>query len=140
MSQLLARKLGQQVVEIRSLPDNKRCFNCETLGTTYYVPQFSIFVCTQCSGIHMQFGQRVKSVTLAEYKSDEVEHMKEGGNQVAAYKYLARYTPDKDLKKPLDRYKPLVQAVQDMLQHYYGLTWATAASCHALKVCTMLHF
>eukprot|EP00879_Flechtneria_rotunda_P032586 GHRR01035818.1.p1 GENE.GHRR01035818.1~~GHRR01035818.1.p1 ORF type:complete len:725 (+),score=359.89 GHRR01035818.1:290-2464(+) len=58
----------------------------------------------------MQFGQRVKSVTLAEYKSDEVEHMKEGGNQVAAYKYLARYTPDKDLKKPLDRNPQRIRA------------------------------
>eukprot|EP00878_Enallax_costatus_P030334 GHUV01033019.1.p1 GENE.GHUV01033019.1~~GHUV01033019.1.p1 ORF type:complete len:683 (+),score=318.21 GHUV01033019.1:359-2407(+) len=51
----------------------------------------------------MQFGHRVKSVTLADYKADEVEHMKEGGNQVAAYRYLARYTPDKDLRKPVDR-------------------------------------
>eukprot|EP00878_Enallax_costatus_P021129 GHUV01022362.1.p1 GENE.GHUV01022362.1~~GHUV01022362.1.p1 ORF type:complete len:252 (+),score=68.62 GHUV01022362.1:111-866(+) len=103
MSGLLAKRLAQQVTELRSNPDNKRCFNCESLGTTYYVPQFSIFVCTSCSGIHMQFGHRVKSVTLADYKADEVEHMKEGGNQVAAYRYLARYTPDKDLRKPVDR-------------------------------------
>jgi hypothetical protein len=30
----------------------------------------------------MQFAHRVKSVTLAEYKADEVEHMRQGGNQV----------------------------------------------------------
>ena len=31
--------------------DNKRCFNCDSLGTTYTVPQFNIFVCTDCSGV-----------------------------------------------------------------------------------------
>ncbi|WIA37933.1 hypothetical protein OEZ86_001310 [Tetradesmus obliquus] len=103
MSALAAKKLAKEVAELRASPDNKRCFNCESLGTTYYVPQYSIFVCTQCSGIHMQFAHRVKSVTLAEYKADEVEHMREGGNQVAAYRFLARYTPDKDLRKPVDR-------------------------------------
>jgi hypothetical protein len=80
MSALAAKKLAKEVAELRASPDNKRCFNCETLvstssgarvqhtqrdllmltglsrlcrlqGTTYYVPQFSIFVCTQCSGI-----------------------------------------------------------------------------------------
>lgn len=30
----------------------------------------------------MQFGHRVKSVTLAEYKPEEVEAMRDGGNQV----------------------------------------------------------
>lgn len=30
----------------------------------------------------MQFGQRVKSVTLAEFKSDEIQAMKDGGNEV----------------------------------------------------------
>lgn len=79
MSALAAKKLAKEVAELRASPDNKRCFNCESLvsvlfsasvdvhtrllmltalsrlcllqGTTYYVPQFSIFVCTQCSGI-----------------------------------------------------------------------------------------
>jgi hypothetical protein len=30
----------------------------------------------------MQFGHRVKSVSLAEYKPEEVEQMRDGGNQV----------------------------------------------------------
>eukprot|EP00775_Hariotina_reticulata_P009864 gene9864-10022_t len=72
---LQAKKLAQLVNEYRNRPDDRR----------------------------MQFGHRVKSVTLAEYKPEEVEQMRDGGNQVAAYRHLARYTPDKDLKKPLDR-------------------------------------
>eukprot|EP00877_Chromochloris_zofingiensis_P004482 jgi/Chrzof1/14034/Cz08g22020.t1 len=103
MSAAAKQRTDKTLKDLRNLPDNKRCFNCESLGTTYYVPQFSMFVCTQCSGIHMQFGQRVKSVTLAEFKSDEIQAMKDGGNEVAAYKYLAKYTPEKDLRKPTDK-------------------------------------
>lgn len=44
-------------------------------------------VCVACS---MQFGHRVKSVTLADYKADEVEHMREGGNQVCSGRLLAQ--------------------------------------------------
>jgi hypothetical protein len=107
----------------------------------------------------MQFAHRVKSVTLAEYKADEVEHMRQGGNQVcccccsccclqrlqllllhmvsrqwlycrsklptmldvllqvAAYRYLARYTPDKDLRKPVDRYACVELYIQPWLLH-----------------------
>jgi len=32
----------------------------------------------------MQFGHRVKSVTLADYSAHEVEQMQQGGNQVCA--------------------------------------------------------
>jgi hypothetical protein len=83
------KKLAAQVAELRALPDNKRCWDCETLGTTYYVPQLSIFVCMQCSGVHMQFGHRVKSVTLADFSADEVEAMRQGGNQARAQAWRA---------------------------------------------------
>jgi hypothetical protein len=45
-----ARRSAERLKELRGLPDNKRCFDCESLGTTYYLPQFSVFVCTACSG------------------------------------------------------------------------------------------
>jgi hypothetical protein len=51
----------------------------------------------------MQFGHRVKSVTLAEFKPEELDAMAAGGNQVAAYRYLARYTPDREVKRPVDK-------------------------------------
>ena len=43
---------------------------------------FGIFVCTACSGVHMQVGQRVKSVTLADFSATELEAMAAGGNEV----------------------------------------------------------
>lgn len=48
---LASKRMENLIKELRSLPDNKRCFNCDSLGTTYCVPAFSIFVCTTCSGI-----------------------------------------------------------------------------------------
>lgn len=45
-----SRKAADRLKELRNTPDNKRCFDCEALGTTYYLPSFSVFVCTTCSG------------------------------------------------------------------------------------------
>jgi hypothetical protein len=47
---LQARRAASELARLRQLPANKRCFDCESLGTTYYLPQFSVFVCTACSG------------------------------------------------------------------------------------------
>ncbi len=46
-----SKKLAERLKELRLTPDNKRCFDCQSLGTTYYIPQFSVFVCTTCSGV-----------------------------------------------------------------------------------------
>lgn len=47
---LAARRAAERLKELRSTPDNKRCWDCEALGTTYYVPAYGIYVCTTCSG------------------------------------------------------------------------------------------
>ena len=45
-----ARRTAERLKELRNQADNKRCFDCEAVGSTYYLPQFGIFVCTTCSG------------------------------------------------------------------------------------------
>lgn len=47
---IAAKRAAERLKAIRTTADNKRCFDCEALGTTYYLPQFSVFVCTTCSG------------------------------------------------------------------------------------------
>lgn len=95
---------------LQKLPDNKKCFNCDALGTTYIVPQFAIFVCTDCSGKHMQFGQRVKSVSMGKFSPEEIKALEEGGNERCAKRYLAKAKPDTDIHKPYDRNPSKVQS------------------------------
>lgn len=88
---------------LQKLPDNKKCFNCDALGTTYVVPQFAIFVCTDCSGKHMGVGQRVKSVSMGKFSPDEIKALEDGGNERAAKRYLAKWRSDNDIHKPVDK-------------------------------------
>lgn len=108
---------------LHKLPENKRCFNCNHLGTTYVVPQFNVFVCTECSGQHMRVGQRVKSINMAKFTTDEIQGLQDGGNEAVARRYLAKWVIDKDIKKPVDRNQQRVlQWIQAVFvsKHYYN--------------------
>lgn len=70
--------------------ENKKCFNCASLGPSYVVltdgqgAQLNVFVCTPCSGVHRTAQHRVKGVTAAKFSEDEVERICEkGGNRRA---------------------------------------------------------
>lgn len=60
----------------------------------------------------------MKSVTLAEYRPEEVEAMRAGGNTLAATRYLARFTPGRDLPKPTDRCVGAAVARRHMVLSY----------------------
>lgn len=96
-------KIDKQLKALHKQVDNRRCFNCESLGTTYVVPQYRIFVCTSCSGVHMKVGQRVKSLSMAKFTVEELQGLQEGGNENVGRRYLAKWRPDTDVRKPVDR-------------------------------------
>jgi hypothetical protein len=60
--------------------ENKRCINCGSLGPQYVCTNFSIFVCTYCSGAHREFSHRIKSISMAKFTSGEVANLQSGGN------------------------------------------------------------
>eukprot|EP00884_Botryococcus_braunii_P000864 jgi/Botrbrau1/10779/Bobra.0119s0005.2 len=102
MGSKLDAKHEKQLKGLLRLPNNKKCANCETLSPQYVVTDFNIFVCTICSGVHRHFNHRVKGVTMATFKPEEMTAIEQGGNAVALAKYLARWTSDA-LPRPIDR-------------------------------------
>ncbi|XP_024368180.1 uncharacterized protein [Physcomitrium patens] len=60
--------------------ENKRCINCNSLGPQYVCTNFSIFVCTYCSGAHREFSHRIKSISMAKFTPAEVANLQSGGN------------------------------------------------------------
>lgn len=75
----------------RSSPANKRCADCVELGPTYICLDFRTFVCQYCSGIHREFGHKIKGISLSQWAPAEVEDLERGGNDVAAEVWLARW-------------------------------------------------
>lgn len=71
---------------------NKKCADCTELGPTYVCLDYKTFVCQTCSGIHREFGHKIKSISLSEWSVMEVESIETGGNRRAAAKWLDRWT------------------------------------------------
>ncbi|CAJ1434460.1 unnamed protein product [Effrenium voratum] len=55
---------------------------------------FQIFVCQTCSGLHREFGHKIKSLSFSEWSAAEVAKMEEGGNEAARQKWLDRWNQE----------------------------------------------
>ncbi|KAF2070424.1 hypothetical protein CYY_008252 [Polysphondylium violaceum] len=86
------------VRELQKLPENLKCMDCP-IGSVYVVLDLATFVCQSCSGIHSNFGRRVKSVSMGTFKPEEIAKLKTGGNKVARQYWLARWKPS-DFPEP----------------------------------------
>eukprot|EP00246_Nothoceros_aenigmaticus_P017759 TRINITY_DN88_c0_g1_i3.p1 TRINITY_DN88_c0_g1~~TRINITY_DN88_c0_g1_i3.p1 ORF type:complete len:671 (-),score=107.98 TRINITY_DN88_c0_g1_i3:809-2821(-) len=73
------------------LSENRRCINCGSMGPQYVCTNFSIFVCTSCSGVHREFTHRIKSISMAKFTAAEVDSLKNGGNDRAREIFLKEW-------------------------------------------------
>ncbi|XP_022755064.1 probable ADP-ribosylation factor GTPase-activating protein AGD14 isoform X2 [Durio zibethinus] len=96
-------------------PENRRCINCNSLGTQYVCTNFWTFVCTTCSGIHREFTHRVKSVSMSKFTSQEVSALQEGGNQHAKGIYFKEWDPQRNSVPDSSN----VERLRDFIKHVY---------------------
>eukprot|EP01116_Phalansterium_solitarium_P013676 TRINITY_DN31076_c0_g1_i1.p3 TRINITY_DN31076_c0_g1~~TRINITY_DN31076_c0_g1_i1.p3 ORF type:complete len:177 (-),score=35.43 TRINITY_DN31076_c0_g1_i1:215-745(-) len=69
------------------VPENRKCFDCADLPTTWASVNNGVFLCIKCAGIHRSFGvdiSFVRSTTLDTWRPAQIESMKMGGNRRAA--------------------------------------------------------
>jgi len=106
-------QLAEEVKQIRkSNKENLVCADCPNRAPSYVCINFSTFVCTDCSGVHRKFGHRVKSLAVATFTEEEVEKLRQGGNEVANAHYLARY------KKGVDTFVLPREGERDRIEQY----------------------
>ncbi|KAL2624433.1 hypothetical protein R1flu_008678 [Riccia fluitans] len=74
-------KNEKSIRALLKLSENRKCINCGSLGPQYVCTTFSIFVCTNCSGLHRGFTHRIKSVSMAKFTAEEVKSLQAGGNE-----------------------------------------------------------
>ncbi|XP_066586999.1 arf-GAP domain and FG repeat-containing protein 1 isoform X2 [Prorops nasuta] len=109
--------------ELVSLPGNKECFDCHQRGPTYVNMTIGSFVCTSCSGMlrGLTPPHRVKSISMAVFSQDEIEFIKERGNEYCRRIWLGLMNSSDEKKldtKDEQRMKDLMSAKYESKQYY----------------------
>jgi hypothetical protein len=66
----------KEVRNLMRIACNKRCADCGEHCAVNVDITHCTFLCNQCAGIHREFGDRIKSVSIAQFTKDEVAKLK----------------------------------------------------------------
>ena len=72
------------LIELRKIRANKKCFDCKQACSTYAATELGIFLCSICGGIHREFNHRVKGLATCNFSEAEVSKLRSIGNEKAA--------------------------------------------------------
>ena len=73
----------RKLLKLQKLEGNKECVDCKNPQPQWASPKFGIFICFECAGIHRGLGVHisfVRSITMDQFKNDELKAMELGGN------------------------------------------------------------
>ncbi|EFN85603.1 arf-GAP domain and FG repeat-containing protein 1 isoform X1 [Harpegnathos saltator] len=109
--------------ELVSQPGNKECFDCNQRGPTYVNMTIGSFVCTSCSGMlrGLTPPHRVKSISMATFSQEEIDFIKEHGNEYCKRIWLGLMnsnSPQNFDTKDEQKMKDLMSAKYELKRYY----------------------
>lgn len=103
MSRITAERNQRALLDLVALPGNDVCADCKTRVPRWGSFNLGIFLCVNCASIHRKLGthiSKVKSLTLDAWTKEQVQRMKEAGNNKSNHMYNpneARHPPPTNL-------------------------------------------
>lgn len=119
--------------ELVSQPGNKECFDCHQRGPTYVNMTIGSFVCTSCSGMlrGLTPPHRVKSISMATFTQEEIDFIKERGNEYCRRIWLGLMNSNSPQildTKDEQKMKDLMSAKYELKRYYLDPSMANQNS------------
>ncbi|EAX92305.1 ARF GAP-like zinc finger-containing protein [Trichomonas vaginalis G3] len=97
MSSSAVQKQHQKILRnLMKLPSNKKCADCGEQCAVQVDTTNAIFLCSICSGIHREFGFRIKSVSMATFTPEEIQKLQATNNDEFNRVWMAKWKASED--------------------------------------------